>query len=205
MRATCNTSGGTISQDRKLGRLVNAHPAVGEALMVGRISADHALEIARVHSNRRVSALLGVVVAVFVDQAEHRSYDEFRVDIDQFINTVDQDGAFAHIADNVEHRNARVSDLHGCLDVAATGGDPVIAAQLVTVFDMFVQAEFQRDVDARAAEHGAAACEYPLPRTAAQRRFDALVAIFAAAAGSPQAAKLPEPAGQHRDRSRVDQ
>ncbi len=193
MRATCNTSGGTISQDRKLGRLVNAHPAVGEALMVGRISADHALEIARVHSNRRVSALLGVVVAVFVDQAEHRSYDEFRVDIDQFINTVDQDGAFAHIADNVEHRNARVSDLHGCLDVAATGGDPVVAAQLVTVFDMFVQAEFQRDVDARAAEHGAAACEYPLARTAAQRRFDALVAIFAAAAGSPQAAKLPEP------------
>jgi hypothetical protein len=116
-----------------------------------------------------------------------------RGDIDQFVNAVDQDGAYLHVADNIEHRIARVTDIDGCIDVVATGGDPITAAQLVAVFDSFVHGEYQRDLDARRAEHGDDADQHPLPRTAGQRRFDALVAIFAAAAASPEGRALPEP------------
>lgn len=193
LRATCHTSGGQIADDRKLARLLEAQPQVGEALLAGRFSVDHAIQIGRILTNPRISDLLPLVVDVFVEQAEHRSYDDFRGDIDEFITLTDQDGAFADLANSVEHRTARVNDVGGILDVTAVGGDPITAAQMTAVFESFVEAEYRADLEARRAEFGDEAEQHPFRRMPAQRRFDALKAIFAAAAASPEGRALPEP------------
>lgn len=193
LRASCNASGPQITLDRKLARLLDAQPSVGDALLAGRIGIGHATEIARILANPRISQLLPLVVDVFVEQAEHRSYDEFRGDIDEFITLTDQDGAFADLADNVEHRTARVNDVGGVIDIVASGGDPITAAQMVSVFESFVEGEYRADVEARRAEFGDEAEQHPLRRTPSQRRFDALKAILAAAAASPEGRALPDP------------
>ena len=181
LRAAVNVADGTVSRDRKLARLVAAHPEVGAALWSGHISADHALQIARVQSNRRVRDLLGLVVRVLVDLAEHSSHGEFETEITNLIAGLDQDGAFADTADAVVGRRASVVEVGGTLVVSAHGGDPVQAAQLQTVFDVFAEAEYRMDVERRREAHGDDAELHPLPRTHTQRGFDALAAIFATA------------------------
>ena len=81
----------------------------------------------------------------------------------------------------------------GHLHLTASGGDPLTAAQTIAIFEAFTQAELQADLETRKAEHGNNAEHHPLPRTQSQRNYDALIRIFAAAAGSPDAESLPDP------------
>jgi hypothetical protein len=192
LRATLNCSDAAVSRDRKLARLVAAFPEVGEAVWAGHIGVEHAVQIARVQSNRRVRDWLPVVVPVLVDLAEHSSFGEFEIEVTNLIARFDHDGAFADTADAVEGRRASVVEVGGTLVVSAHGGDPVQAAQLQAVFDAFAEAEYRTDVAARRELHGDDAELHPLPRTHAQRRFDALVAIFAAAHASPEGRALPD-------------
>jgi hypothetical protein len=193
LRATVNCSDGTAGAHRRLARLLTTHPKVGDALHAGHITVDAALQICRVQSNARIREWLGVVVPVLVELAEHTSHGEFTDHVTGLIAQLDQDGAFDDTSDSIEGRHATVVEVGGEVAIAAHGGDPVQAAQLQAVFDSFVEGEYRNDVEARRAEHGDAAEQFPLPRTGAQRRFDALMAIFAAAAGSPAASGLPEP------------
>ena len=66
-------------------------------------------------------------------------------------------------------------------------------AELLVIFDRFVQAEFDKDVAARTAEFGPDAPASTLPRSDSQRRFDALVAIFRAAVVAPADGIAPVP------------
>jgi hypothetical protein len=192
LRATLNCSDAAATRDRKLARLLIEHPAVGEALWAGHISVDHAAQIARVQSNPRVRELLAVVVPVLVDLAEHTSHREFADQVTNLIAHLDQDGAFIDTADAVEGRRASVVEVAGTLVVSAHGGDPVQAARLQAIFDAFADAEYRHDIEARRDLHGDDAELHPLPRTHAQRSFDALVAIFAAAHASPEGRSLPD-------------
>lgn len=192
LRATVNGSDGSVIRDRKLGRLLVEFPVVGEALWAGHVSVDHVVQICRVHANRRVAEWLAVVVPVLVEIAEHSSYREFADEVTKLIARLDQDGAFADLDDAVEGRRASVVEVGGSLVVSAHGGDPVLAARLQAVFDAFVDAEYRADVTARREAHGDDAALHPLPRTHAQRGFDALVAIFAAAHASPDGRSLPD-------------
>ncbi|HUF84573.1 MAG TPA: DUF222 domain-containing protein [Acidimicrobiia bacterium] len=192
LRATVNCSDGAATRDRKLARLVRDYPEVGEALWAGHVSVEHAQQICRVQSNRRVREFLPIVVPVLVDLAEHSSHREFADEITNLIAKLDQDGAFADTADAVEGRRATVVEVGGTLVVSAHGGDPVQAAQLQAIFDAFADAEYRNDIAARRELHGDDAELHPLPRTHAQRSFDALVAIFSAASASPEGRALPE-------------
>lgn len=193
LRATVNCSNGTASCDRRLARLLTTYPAVGDALYAGHITVDAAVQICRAQANRRIRAWLGVVVPVLLELAEHTPHREFADHVSGLIAQLDQDGAFTDMDDSIDGRSATVVEVGGEVAIRAHGGDPVQAAQLQTVFDAFVEGEYRDDLAARRAEHGEDADRFPLSRTGAQRRFDALVAIFAAAAGSPDASGLPEP------------
>ena len=61
------------------------------------------------------------------------------------------------------------------------------------MFDRFAQAEFEAEWDELRARLGDDACPGMLERTEAQRRADALAAIFERAAAADPAAKDPEP------------
>ncbi len=178
LRATCNWSPGEVAQMRKLARLFDGVPSVAEALTAGVIGVAQAAEIGRVHANRRIGHLTGAIAPVLLEQAEHLPFDEFRICVDRFIALADMDGAFDDLAANIEHRSAVVTEVGGGVHVQASGGDPLVAAGMIGIFARFVQAEFRVDVDARRAEFGDGVSEPPLPRTAAQRSFDALQTIF---------------------------
>jgi len=63
---------------------------------------------------------------------------------------------------------------------------------LTKSFDQYVEDEYRADVTARDEQYGPHAATSLLPRTDAQRRFDALVTIFRTAGAMPAGAKAPE-------------
>ena len=65
-------------------------------------------------------------------------------------------------------------------------------AELKTIFDHFVDAEFLADWDKAKVEHGDATTKAHLERTDGQRRFDALYAIFQKAAASSRGVRRPK-------------
>jgi hypothetical protein len=139
------------------------------------------LEIARIHTNPRTHEYFAKVAPIYLRRAEHASHDDLRNEVSSFINLADQDGSFAELYCNIESRLARVNIVDGTLDVRVTGGDPIVADEVLSTFEWFVQREFERDVEARAAEHGDRAAQFALARTDRQRRFDAIVAMTRAA------------------------
>ena len=192
LRATLNCSTPTTTRDRRLARVVTEYPAVGEALYTGHITVDHAHQIARLHTNPRTRPMVAVVAPVLAELAEHASYDEFAERVTALIDDLDQDGAFDDLKDSIDGRRARVVEVGGEVAVTAVGGDPIQAAQMTAIFDAFVEAEYQRDLATRKALHGDDAAAHPLPRTASQRGFDALFAIFSAAYAAPDGQRLPD-------------
>jgi len=193
LRANLNLSIGEAARQRKIAAVVDEVPEVGEALAAGRIGVCQVLEFARIQSNPRIRQYLTAVAPILLERAEHESHDDFRRDVDQFIMLADLDGAFSHVASNIENRNARVSEVGDTIDIAARGGDPLTATKMSNIFQHFVQREFERDVADRRAEFGEAAEQHRLPRTAGQRRFDALLAIFERAYAAPDGGVMPDP------------
>ncbi len=202
IRSTCNSGTASARRDHTLAKLVHDHPGVADALEAGHISIDHAHEIARIHTNPRINQILEAILDSLLTMAEHLTLGEFRIHVGTLIGLADQDGAFREQQRSVTNRRAWVDDMSGALHLTASGGDPLTAAQVVAVFESFIHAELQADLEARRAEYGDNADGHPLPRTQSQRNYDALVHVFASAAGSPDASKLPGPDRQHRDRRR---
>ena len=184
-RATTNASDNEISRHRTIAEVLNRAPEVGDALAAGHIGVSQVLQIGRIHTNPRTREYLPAVASIYVERAEHATLADLRDDISSFLQFADQDGAFRDLASAIEHRTARVSDVGGAIDISASGGDPITSARLVAIFEHFVQREFELDVEARRAEFGDDAAAHTLPRSAGQRRFDAMVTIMETAAAAP--------------------
>ena len=181
LRATFNHSGVEAGRLRRLATVCAEVPALGDALAAGRVGIAQILEIARIHTNPRTRPMFAAVAPILLERAEHAPHAELRDDVTSFVNLADQDGAYAELVDAVEQRRARMSVVEGTLDVAVTGGDTLVADEVVATFDWFCQREFERDVQARRAQHGDRADQHPLPRSDRQRRYDADIAMVRAA------------------------
>ena len=105
----------------------------------------------------------------------------------------DLDGAHHDLDESIQNRRAHVVNLNGSLCLDAGGGDPLVNVELEAIFRYFCELEYDADVAARRAEHGDRADEHPLPRTAAQRGYDAFVAIMRGALANHEAGR-PAPA-----------
>lgn len=197
LRATTNQSRGQIRLRRA--RLVREHPQVGDALSAGRIGTSQVDQIARMHANPRVRDRFDSDAAhYFTERGEHRPLREFATDVDNWLTSADEDGAFREERELVDARSAHVvaSGVAG-LDAAASGGDTLTAEALANIFQEFVDDEVDKDVAARKAEHGDRASEFPLARTVNQRRFDAFEQILLDAhawrAAGRDPAVMPDP------------
>jgi hypothetical protein len=193
VRANCNSGTASARRDHTLAKLVRSHPGVADALEAGQISIDHAHEISRIHTNPRINEILDAILDSLLSMAEHLTLGEFHLHVGTIIGLADQDGAYREQQRSVTNRRAWVDDMSGHLHLSASGGDPLTAAQVVAIFESFVHGELQSDLEARRAEHGDNADQHPLPRTQSQRNYDALVHVFASAAGSADATRLPDP------------
>jgi len=181
LRALGNMSRQEANRLRRVADACAAVPALGDALLAGRIGVTQILVIGRIQSNPRTRPFFERVAPIYLARAEHDAAAELRDEIDSFINLADEDGAFAEMYCHVEQRTATVAVVDGTLDVRVTGGDALVADEVLATFRWFVEREFRRDVEERAAEHGSHAAQHPLPRSDRQRRFDAVVAMTRAA------------------------
>ena len=181
LRATFNASDAEASRQRRIARVCAAIPALGDALATGHIGVSQVLEFNRVWSNPRVRDQFVAVAGIYLDRAEHLSAADLKSELDGFVSLIDQDGAFDDTEASIEGRDGHVTEVGAGVKIDVSGGDPVTAHELWVIFEEFVQREFDADVAARRDEHGELADQCSLPRTAKQRRFDAIVAIFRAA------------------------
>jgi hypothetical protein len=119
-------------------------------------------------------------------------YESLRTVVKRWEALADADGAHRDAEITNERRTVSLNEIDGGLDLRASGGSALNTAMMKKIFDHFVEAEFHADVAARTALHGDNAPASLLPRTDAQRRFDALVKIFERAASMPADAVGPQ-------------
>ncbi len=185
LKANANYSAHQCSRLRRLAKLVDDIPVVGEALGVGHIGTAQADELARVRANPRCGAQLVDSIDVLLEQAEQLSFDDARTCLRRWEVLADLDGAHAERAANIANRTATVTDIDGSLHVRASGGDALSTAEMVAIFNASLEQEFQADVAERTRLHGPDAPASLLARTDSQRRYDALRSIFVRSVTAP--------------------
>lgn len=192
-RAKLNWSTTEAGKRLGLARAVDKVQGLGEAWSIGRFGLPQASKLAAASANPRIADQLGDFVPQLLVHAEQMPYPDFAAVVDHVIARADQDGAHDDREEAIEGRRARLIDVGGSLEVRASGGDGLVTAELMAIFDHFVDLEFRNDVAARTQEHGELADGFQLARTDRQRRFDALVAIFRAASAAGNVGSPAEP------------
>jgi hypothetical protein len=181
LRADANWSGRQIRPRLHVAGLVDELPEVVDALADGHIGVAQASQLGAVAANPRCGHLLERSIDVLLEQAEQLSFNDAKRCLDRWVMLADLDGAHRDREANHERRTATVIELDGSLHVDASGGTAVEAAELQGIFATFVDDEFAADAAERLRVHGPDAPTSALARTDAQRRYDALVAVFRAA------------------------
>ena len=184
LRANANLANRQIRPRLQLAALVEDLPVVIDTLAAGHIGIAQAEQLATVAANPRCGPLLANSIDVLLEQAEQLPHDDAKRCLDRWVMFADLDGAHRQRELDHERRTATVIELDGTVHASASGGTALLAAELQTIFRHFVDAEFAADAAERLEQHGANAPTALLARTDAQRRFDALVAIFRTAANA---------------------
>ena len=188
-KATCNWSGGETKAAVQFARLLHAVPHARATAHAASLGVAQSRLLARVFANPRCADQLPESAELLIGLAASLWYDEFAVVVRRWEALADADGA--HAAHQRAHagRDAHVNVIGERGYVDAHGG-AAAGAVIEEIFDRFCDTEFHSDWDAGVAHWGDQMNPALLERTAAQRRFDALLAIFTAAAASGVAGKF---------------
>ena len=192
VRHVAKLSGAEAAARAKTARALRDLPETRAAFRAGHVGTCQVRRLARVHANPRVRDRLGGSEDRLLGFAMGRDFKFFDRVVGDWVRLADEDGTCDTNQANHERRNAHLSqdfDLGWHLD-AACGS--LSGAELKTIFDHFVDAEFLADWEKARIEHGDATTKADLERTEGQRRFDALFAIFQKAAAAEPGGKAPE-------------
>lgn len=166
----------------------HTYPTLVERLHAGTLGVAQARRLAGLHANRRVRDELPIVFDTLADIAGALPYEDFNTAVLRWEQLADADGAHRHADVVHDSRDASVHPVGDTVYVDAHVGTAQ-GALILEVFERYVEAELRHDLETRDALGLTTISD--LPRTAAQRRADALHAIFCSAAvGSSPA---PEP------------
>ena len=154
-----------------------------DAVCGGEIGVAQSHELGRVFANPRCGAELVDVADLMVDNATKLSHHEFRITVRRWEMLADMDGAHRTAEQADAGRTAGIVEVGEEIHLHARGG-LAQGAVMAEVFERFCDAEFTADWDATVARYGDNACYALMPRSDAQRRFDALYAIFERAAAT---------------------
>jgi hypothetical protein len=190
--ALTNTSPTETMRRLQSVRAVRALPELRARLRSGELGIDQARELAKVHANPRCRAGLPASEHLLVGHAMRLPFDDFMVVLRRWISLADPDGAARSHEHAHQRRSARFVEVDATWYLDAHGGSAQ-ATSMAEIFRRFCDAEFHADWDIARDAYGDQACTALLQRTEAQRRFDALHAIFMAAAAAPADARAPEP------------
>ena len=155
-----------------------------DRLRTGEIGVCQTRELARMHANPRVRHRLTRAEHRLVAAARRRSFDQFHLATTRWTAAADRLGNQLSHDDTHAGRHARLRVTPTGVSLTAHGGTAQ-GAQILEIFAAFVDAEFRIDWTTGAVTHGDAMTTELLERTGRQREFDALHAIFLAAARRP--------------------
>ncbi len=193
LRANLNWSTTEATRFRSLGRAVKNVDGLGDAWLSGRFGLPQATQFARALANPRIRDALPAFTPILLDQAEHLPYPDFAECVRHVVVTADTQGAHDDRDHIIEHRDAHVTEVAGSLNITAHGGNPLTTAEVVSIFERFEHAEFDADLTERRRLYGDQAESFDLARTPKQRRHDALIAIFRAAATTNDVGSTTDP------------
>jgi hypothetical protein len=181
------------SRDRlRLGRLFATFSDAGELLYDGRASVANMIEIARGYANPRCGEEIEFDLGSLLTAACRKEHDDLRRDVQAWEQRVDHKHAEDAAAHQHELRDARMVNTGEGAELKGKWGE-LDGLMIREVLDQFTQMEWQTDWDATVEQYGENASPVLMPRTAAQRRADAVTAIFQRAASTPPGAKAPKP------------
>ena len=105
LRATTNQPSPVVLAETRRARLCRDFPAVGEALISGRIGLGQIDELVRITRNpRAVTFLDEAQVDMLVGHAEHLSIRNFALAVDHWLMWADPDGAWRDQTEAIERR-----------------------------------------------------------------------------------------------------
>lgn len=180
LRTVVNLPVSEANRADRLSKLVAAYPKVAEEMTAGRLGIAQAGRLASAHANRRTAWSFPSFFDLLLEKAEQLPFEDFRQVVDHWERLADADGTHRHAEMVHESRDANISVVGDSTFVDAHVGN-MHGTLIKEVFERFYQRELDRDIAERDAL--GLTLDTELPRTAPQRRADALVAVFAAAAG----------------------
>jgi Domain of unknown function (DUF222) len=183
VKATCNYSSGETRAVVQSARLLHEIPAARSAAHAGEVGVPQLRLLAKVFANPRSADQLPDSASLLVGHAGSLWFEEFSVVLRRWEALADADGARDAHERAHTGRDAHVSVVGERVYLDANGA-LIAGAHIEEIFSRFCDTEFRVDWDAGAARWGEAMNPAMLERTAAQRRFDALLAIFTTAAAS---------------------
>ena len=190
--ASTNCSLGEALGRARTARMLRQLPECCARLEAGEVGVDQVRALARVHANPRCVDQLPESEVSLVEHARRLRFDDFVTVLRRWEALADTDGA--HRSHELAHARRTASVIE--LGVGVVGQFRVGAMQgaaMREVFERFCEAEFHADWAEARDRHGEAACSGLLGRTDAQRRADAMFAIFEAAATAAPGAMGAEP------------
>jgi Domain of unknown function (DUF222) len=193
VKALINCSDAEVGHFVRLGELLHDIDECGEQLHAGEVGVAAMAELARARRNPRCGDQLGDAAPILLEHAAALPFSDFKQCVKRWELITDPDGAFKDVEANHQARTASLHESDGSIHLRAAGGTAAIAAEMKAIFDRFCHAEFLTDWDEVVAANGEGSNASMMARTDPQRRFDALAAIFRAAACAPLDARVPEP------------
>ena len=182
-KAACNWSGAEAGRFVKAGAMLARFDSAADLAADGRLGVAQMHALAQVVANPRVQEHLACGEDFLVANAVQLGFDDYVTALVQWERTADEDGA--HDAHERAHRNRKASaSIVGEQFFLDACGGLAAGQQLKAILDAFAQSEWLADWEEGVAQHGEGMCPGLMDRTDAQRRFDALLAIFLKAAGA---------------------
>jgi hypothetical protein len=191
-QATVNWSGAETGHRIRSVRLLEEFGQVADALACGEVGVAQVRELARARANPRCGDQLVECIDVLVNHAKVLPFDGLRTVVVRWETLADADGAHRDHAQTHEYRRASINPVGNGFHLDADCG-AAHGVAMREILDRFCDAEFHADFDNARHRVGDDVAPGDLERTAAQRRMDALFAIFTAAAAAPPGSKPPEP------------
>jgi len=192
LRAELGWSDAECRRAMRVARLCERFPDVHEALADGALPIAAAAEIGRGFANPRCGDSIEAVIGELVNAATRVEFHEVRELVARWEMLADTDGAHKDAERTHANRNAHVGVMMGSGHVAAELG-ALDGAEAAEIFERFCDAEFRADWEHAKELLGDDVCKAALARNDAQRRADALMAIFRRAAGAAPGATAPQP------------
>ena len=191
LAASDNTSLDDARGDVRLARRLRSMPATAAALAAGDITLAHARRLATLCAPDTAAAF-AEAEEFLVGQARSMRWADFTKAAGYWLRLARDDGPDP---DKADHDRRKVSLHDGLRGTGLLSGEltPTAKATVRSALERLERELFDADWAAARAAHGDAATAADMPRTARQRRHDALVEMARRAVTAPADGKRPQP------------